>query len=297
MSHRNKIAFFGTSHTYGDCAEGISHYDGQKKFVKTPWPELFAKQLNKEFYNFGIGGSDNMTMLDAILEAFSRGTMDEVDTLILEPRLSYDAIRLPYDYIGYKPKANSEYGPNEYTTHWLDTGRHTQEHNWPDTFPRTEELWVRFALMDLKDEAQFRRRMNADYLGNIHDRDLEDKDIKKFVELSKLYVSNSHYLDYLNFQFIKNVYTICKGYGIKFYWLNFESNRFQKFFTDEREVYWENEQQLLDLCINPKQIVRNYIKEAKLAQDPECSCGHFNDYAQPYISAYLIKGYNERKNS
>ena len=135
------------------------------------------------------------------------------------------------------------------------------------------------------------------YLGNIHDRDLEDKDIKKFVELSKLYVSNSHYLDYLNFQFLKNVYTICKGYGIKFYWLNFESNRFQKFFTDEREVYWENEQQLLDLCINPKQIVRNYIKEAKLAQDTECSCGHFNDYAQPYISAYLLKGYNERKNS
>jgi hypothetical protein len=59
LSHRNKLAFFGTSHTYGDCAEGISHNNGQKKFVKTPWPELFAKHLNKEFYNFGIGGSDN----------------------------------------------------------------------------------------------------------------------------------------------------------------------------------------------------------------------------------------------
>ena len=110
---------------------------------------MFAEELNKEFYNFGIGGSDNTTILDAILEAFNRGTLDDVDTLILEPRLSFDTVRLPYDNINYNVMAESKWGKIDYSTHWLDTARHTQEYDWSQ--PLTESLWVRFALRDLED--------------------------------------------------------------------------------------------------------------------------------------------------
>lgn len=295
MSHRNKIAFFGTSHTYGDCAEGINHNEGQVRFVEKPWPYFFAKKLNKEFYNFGIGGSDNTTILDAILEAFNRGTMDDVDTLILEPRLSFDTVRLPYDNINYDVMSESEYGKIDYSTHWLDTGRHTQEYDWSQPWPLTESLWIRFALMDLKDPEQFKKRMNADYVGNIHDKRLEDEDIKKYVELTKLFVTNTRYLYYLNLQFIKNVYMLCKGNGIDFYWLNFESYDFENVKT-----FFDNDQNLIDVCLNPIKNVRRHIYETSNTDAKiqfECSCKHFNQRAQPYISSYLIQGYNERKNN
>jgi hypothetical protein len=290
--HRNKIAFFGTSHTFGDCKEGINHNEGQVRFVETPWPALFAKKLNKEFYNFGIGGSDNMTMLDAILEAFNRGTMDDVDTLILEPRLSFDTVRLPYDNINYDVMAESKWGKIDYSTHWLDVGRHTQEYGWPQPIPLTESLWIRFALMDLDNVQQFTRRMNADYVGS--DKSIEDKDIRKYVELTKLYISNSKYLYYLNLQFIKNVYMLCKGHGIDFYWLNFESYDFE-----DTKTFFDNDKNLIDVCLNPIKNVRTHIREIQPDKFKEfqCSCTHFNDKAQPHISSYLLKGYNERTNS
>lgn len=290
--HRNKIAFFGTSHTYGDCAEGISHNKNQKKFLKNPWPALFAKKLNKEFYNFGIGGSDNTTMLDAILEAFNRGTMDDVDTLILEPRLSFDTVRLPYDNINYNVMAESKWGKIDYSTHWLDAGRHTQEHDWSQPTPLTESLWIRFALIDLNKEEKFKKRMNADYVGS--DKSIEDKDIRKYVELTKLYMSNSKYLYYLNLQFIKNVYMLCKGHGIDFYWLNFESYPFE-----DVKTFFDNDKNLIDVCLNPTKNVRTHIREIQPEKfrEFECSCKHFNDKAQPHISSYLLKGYNERTNS
>ena len=290
MSKRNKIAFFGTSHTYGDCAEGINHHEGQVRFVEKPWPVWFAKKLNKEFYNFGIGGADNTTMLDAILEAFNRGTMDDVDTLILEPRLSFDTVRLPYDHTGYNVSPEGKYGKIDYSTHWLDAGRHTQEHDWSQPTPLTESLWIRFALMDLDNDANFKRRMNADYIGNINDKSMVDKDIRKYVELTKLYNTNSKYLEYLNLQFIKNVYMLCKGHGIDFYWLNFESPNFENIKT-----FFDNDKNLIDVCLNPDKTVRSYMHSKKL--NYVCSCGHFNEEAQPYISSYLLQGYNERTNN
>lgn len=292
MKQRNKIAFFGTSHTYGDCAEGISHNKGQKKFVAKPWPVWFAKKLNKEFYNFGIGGSDNTTILDAILEAFNRGTMDDVDTLILEPRLSFDTVRLPYDNINYDVIAENKWGKIDYSTHWLDAGRHTQEYDWSQPTPLTESLWIRFALMDLDNPEKFERRMNANYVGS--DKAREDHDIKKYVELTKLYTSSSKYLSYLNLQFVKNVYMLCKGHGIDFYWLNFES-----YPLENVKPFFDNDKNLIDVCLNPIKNVRRHIYEmySDNIKEYECSCRHFNEKAQPYISSYLLQGYNERKNN
>tara|TARA_B100000989_G_scaffold288187_1_gene258634 strand:+ start:1194 stop:2078 length:885 start_codon:yes stop_codon:yes gene_type:complete len=292
---RNKIAFFGTSHTFGDCAEGINHHEGQLRFVEKPWPVWFAKELNKEFYNFGIGGADNTVMLDAILEAFNRGTMDEIDTLILEPRLSFDTVRLPYDHIDYnvKPefeKDENELGKIDYSTHWLDDARHTKEHDWAQPTPLTESLWIRFSLMDLNNDKNFESRMKADYIGDINDKSMVDKDIKKYVELSKSYNTGSKSLEYLNLQFIKNVYMLCKGYGIDFYWLNFEAPDFENIKT-----FFDNDKNLIDVCLNPDKTVRSYMHSKKL--NYVCSCGHFNEEAQPYISSYLLQGYNERTNN
>ena len=303
MTQRNKIAFFGTSHTYGDCAEGISHHKHQTKFVADPWPKLFAEKLNKEFYNFGIGGSDNMNILDAILEAFNRGVMDEVDTLILEPRLAFDTVKLPYDNIDYDIiEEDFTTKENREPTHWLDFGRHYQEHDWAMPAPQPEKLWARFALHDLENEERFKSKLRAKYVGDPKQKSFVDKDIKKFVELTKLYHSSTRYIDYKNFQFIKNVKTLCDGFGINFYWLNFEGLTRMRMGGKKDFIYFDNDKNLMDGCLNPDKSVRDYIYEFcqhnnKPYTDYLCSCNHFNQKAQPRMTEYLLQGYHERKNN
>ena len=240
-----------------------------------------------------------MNILDAILEAFNRGIMDEVDTLILEPRLAFDTVKLPYDNIDYniieKEFTTKE---NREPTHWLDFGRHYQEYDWAMPAPLPEKLWARFALHDLDSERRFRARLRADYIGDPKEKSLVDADIKKYTELTKLYHSSTKYIDYKNFQFIKNVKTICEGYGIDFYWLNFEGlSRMKKDF-----IHFDNDKNLMDVCLNPHQSVRYYIHEFcnyddKMYMEYMCSCQHFNDKAQPHISSYLLQGYNEKTNN
>lgn len=272
------IAFFGTSHTYGDCSEGI---------LNKTWPQLFSLNLNKECYNYGISGSDNITIIDAILEAFDRGLMEEVDTVILEPRLDFDSVKLPFDHIDYAP--NKDF---KHTGHGLDNSRYMQEHTASKPV-LTEKYWVSFALEDLKSKSQFKQKLNAKYNGTSQLQ--QDKDITKFVELTKLYHSQTNYMRYINYQFIKNVYHICKGYGIKFYWINWESDEFENF-----SIFFENDKYLLDLCLNKKENVRTYFDrmfgKEKTIQEYLCSCKHFNQNAQSVITSYLIDGYNKRNN-
>jgi len=295
LSHRNKIAFFGTSHTYGDCAEGITKNKKKLfKYLETPWPELFAKKLNKEFYNFGIGGSDNMTILDAILEAFSRGIMDDVETVILEPRLSFDTVKVPFCNIGYTKRPEGLEDREDYSSHWLDHARHTKIDDPTMPMPKTESLWTRFALMDLNDPDAFSRRIDGVYNEPEYNKTMEDRDIQKYVQLDKLYVSGSKYLQYLNLQFIKNVYQLCKGHGIKFYWLNWESFLWERF-----TPFFEQDNHLMELNITPFKCVMTYMDKDVPGdiKDFQCSCGHFNQKAQHYITQFLTQGYNERTNN
>ena len=299
MTQRNKIAFFGTSHTFGDCAEGISHHEKQKKFVAKPWPVWLAKKLNKQFYNFGIGGCDNMSMLDAILEAFKRGTMDEVDTLILEPRLNFDTVKLPYDNTNYEPKKADFLKRNKMNfTHWLDFGRHHREHKWSTPAPLTEYFWARFALYDLEEGERFRNKLRADYVGDPKEKPFVDKDIKSYVELGKLYESKSIYVDYVNVQFIRNVKLICDAHGIDFYWVDFEGHTKKEINQNKNKVFKDHiyNKEVMDVCLNPEESVRKYIRDRYKYEDYICSCYHFNERAQAIISEYLLQGYYERKN-
>lgn len=292
IMQQNKIAFFGTSHTYGDCNEGVNTAPGLFKYVETPWPELFAKELGKDFYNFGIGGSDNMVILDTVLEAFDRGIMDEVDTVILEPRLQFDTVKLPYQHIGYKKiDEDEDDGPS---THWIEHARHTKVDNPRVPSPLTEKFWCRFALNDLKDPALFQRRIDGIYTGPEHQKTMEDKDIRKYVELEKLFLTETKYLQWLNFQFIKNVYQLCKANGIKFYWLNWEGFSWESF-----KPFFESDNHLMELNLTQDKCVRTYMDQDVPGniKDWECSCGHFNQKAQFYIAKYLTREYDKRTNN
>ena len=157
MTQQNKIAFFGTSHTYGDCKEGVSAHEDFFKYLETPWPDIFAKKLDKDFYNFGVGGADNMTMLDTVLDAFSQGKMDDVDTVILEPRLTFDTVKVPYDNTGYERDWRQE--SQSPSMHWIDHARHTKISDPSMEMPLSERFWTRFALIDLKDTDAFNKRI------------------------------------------------------------------------------------------------------------------------------------------
>lgn len=292
MTQQNKIAFFGTSHTYGDCKEGVSAHEDFFKYLETPWPDIFAKKLDKDFYNFGVGGADNMTMLDTVLDAFSQGKMDDVDTVILEPRLTFDTVKVPYDNTGYERDWRKE--SRSPSMHWIDHARHTKISDPSMEMPLSERFWTRFALIDLKDTDAFNKRIRGTYKGSTYEKKLADEDIKKYVELDKLFVSHSKYLKYLNLQFIKNVYLLCKPNGIKFYWLNWEGFAWEKF-----TPFFEQDNNLMELNITPSKCVTSYMDKDVPGnlKDWQCSCGHFNQKAQDYIAEYLLQGYNERTNS
>ena len=67
-------------------------------------------------------------------------------------------------------------------------------------------------------------------------------------------------------------------------------------------IHFDNDKNLMDVCLNPHQSVRYYIHEFcnyddKMYMEYMCSCQHFNDKAQPHISSYLLQGYNEKTNN
>jgi hypothetical protein len=178
--------------------------------------------------------------------------------------------------------------------HWIDHARHTKVADPTMPMPLSEKLWVRFALMDFKNPDAFSRRIKGTYKGPTYEKTLVDEDIKKYVELEKLFVSGSKYLQYLNLQFIKNVYLLCKSNDIKFYWLNWEGFVWEKF-----TPFFEQDNNLMELNITPSKCVTSYMDKDVPGniKDWQCSCGHFNQKAQDYIAQYLLQGYNERTNN
>ena len=82
----NKIAFFGTSHTYGNCT------DVDLNRIDHAWPEQVAERLNVDHLNFGMPGAPNIEIQILLTEAINNGLLDDVDTVIVEPRLTHDWI-------------------------------------------------------------------------------------------------------------------------------------------------------------------------------------------------------------
>ena len=67
-------------------------------------------------------------------------------------------------------------------------------------------------------------------------------------------------------------------------------------------IYFDNDKNLMDGCLNPDKSVRDYIygfcqQNDEPSRDYLCSCNHFNQKAQPRITEYLLQGYHERKNN
>ena len=88
----NKIAFFGTSHTYGQCS------DLPNDIVDKPWANHLADKLNADILNYGLTGATNFEIQVIINEALDAGYLEDVDTVILEPRLFWDSIMVHNKY-------------------------------------------------------------------------------------------------------------------------------------------------------------------------------------------------------
>ena len=52
-------------------------------------------------------------------------------------------------------------------------------------------------------------------------------------------------------------------------------------------IKFDNDKNLIDVCLNPNKTVRSYMHSNNL--NYVCSCSHFNEKAQPYISSYLLR--------
>ena len=250
----SKTAFFGTSHTCGDCAEEPTGY------IPNPWPKL----VDDTAYNYSMSGATNFELSVIINEAFSLNYLDDVNTVILEPRLSFSALmwnRLEENLIvGNDPLIKS-------TTEFTNTDADCAHHYF------TTEV----GTGDFMNDERIRRKVFGKN-GNLISK-MEINDIKQSVTTYLVNNGNTNSMLYQNLNFVKTIMLLCKAYNKEFYWIDWElpphvDIHLHSMFDD-----------VMNCCLNPDKSVKGFILDKN--KNYVCSCGHLNAKAQPLIAEFI----------
>ena len=275
-----KIAFFGTSHTYGSCS------DVKNDRIDHAWPEHMAERLGADHLNFGLPGSTNFEMQIIFNETINDGLLDDVDTVIIEPRLSYDHIlwnNYDKNHEGTRPLyAMTKAGSN----HFGHRHDHYDELGNFHCGNKCDSLHHKYVqeinLNNLDNKIEYERKMKKP----IH-RLMLDK-MRHAVETIYYYNQDDMGMLYQSYQYLRVWGTMCKLLDKKFYWMNWSS------------IYGENKkdaildpyfQDILDLCINPQKSVTDFMARKMKDENKNyvCECNHHNVEAQPIIAEFLIE--------
>lgn len=258
-----KIAFFGTSHTWGDCAEEPNGC------VSNPWPQFVAK----DSLNYSMSGATNFELSVIINEAFLLNYLDEVDTVILEPRTGFSALmwnKLEEGFeLGNDPLIKSSW---EFRNIKTDC----PHFNWT----------IEIGTGDFMSDERIRRKIFGKG-GNLISK-LEIDEIKKSVSTYSIQNGNTNSMLYQNLNFIRTVKLLCDAYNKKFYWVNWET-------ADHVDIKLHPSmfEDVLDCCLNPEMSMKRYI--FNIDKKLSCSCGHLNAKAQPIIAKFITEKLNDKR--
>jgi len=263
----NKIAFFGTSHTYGQCR------DLPDEVVKKPWTNILAEKCGIESVNFGLPGSTNFEIQIVINEALQNGDLDNVDTIIVEPRLSFDDLQVlnKYNDGEFCNTANNKDDLITVTRQYIDT-IHSPWHR---------SISMTLGLGDFYNLDHFKKKyFNMVALDTKHT--LEQKDLQNFVNQYALIVEHNKFLVYKNIEFMKTLQLLMESLGKKFYWINWECG-----YPIDKNIY-PKQKDVIKNCLNTDISVKDYMTE-KYGKQYLCSCSHWNEEAQSLISEFVLK--------
>ena len=264
----NKIAFFGTSHTYGSCSD--IQDDQSPECISHAWPEQVAEIFNANHLNFGLPGSPNIEIQILLVEAFTNGLLDDVDTIIIEPRLSHDHIL------------------------W---NNHNKSHEGTQPlYARTKAGHKEFGIKEAKNKSIHHRYVQELNINNLDNTKEYERKMKKPIHklmLNKLRhcVETLHYYNqdtvgmlYQSYQYVKTWKIMCESIDKKFYWINWTS-------TVNDSMLNEYFKDINDCCLNLDLSVADFMaaKTSDEKQNYFCGCKHFNVKAQPHIAKFIAK--------
>ena len=263
----NKIAFFGTSHTHGQCN------DLPEDRVVKPWTNCLADSFNAECLNFGLMGATNFELQVLVNEAIGLGYLEDVDTVVMEPRLSFDDLTV-------KNKFNNGSFNNTqdnlgkligFTRQYIDIG----EPPWHYSINRT------LGLGDFKDLKGFNQKyFNSDIVTT--EQRLERSELEKLVNLHALFVEHNTLMVYKNLEFMNTMKNLFNSLDKKFYWINWECG------IKINSKTFPLHSTIIQYCLNSDISIKDYMINMH-NKKYLCSCSHWNEEAQPLIGEFISK--------
>jgi len=273
----NTLAFFGTSHTQGVCN------DFESGLVPKSYCEYIGHLLDRPVKNFGLSGINNETMLAQITYDFNSGYLDDCSTLVIEPRLNYDYVPIPFDNLENKPELKQSSKEEIYYSREFNTvdGVASRPYQLCIEETMSQRLGTSHAesLRTLQDNLY-----GKDNCGDAPNVD-ELRNIQEYVKLTKLYMSNTKHIQQRQLEFIRVVQLLCKAHNKEFYWYNYEVN------VAVQEMMEHITDYELERCLTLGYSVREQVAmRPNYKKDFLCGCMHINQKGQFLIAEILSKG-------
>lgn len=258
-----KIAFLGTSHTYGYCEDMP---DGQIN-DKDIWVSLLAQKLKKQYYNFGHNGATNKDLLNIFVEMHNNGYLDKIDTLIVEPRITLTPVKA--DATSFLKVENNT---NVYNADAsiLDMTRNNKDYNVSKSGCTLPESSLWYKNISFKYPTEF-------FYKKLEDSNIKRKYINDYLELHSM-IAGGDLVVVETADILKVIKAMCELKNIEFKWIWWSMPNWKvdkKYFG---EVY--------EHLINKSATIEHYFHKK---ENVYCSCGHLKKEKQPEVADILYK--------
>lgn len=260
----SKIAFLGTSHTYGYCEDV---HDSQID-DKDTWVSLLSQKLKKQYYNFGYNGATNKDLLNIFVEMHNNGYLDKIDTVIVEPRITLTPVKADAtSFLNIKNSTNVY----DAKASILDMTRNNKDYN------------VSKSGCILPESSSWYKNISFKYPTEFFYKKLEDSKIKRkyindYLELHSI-VAGGDLVVVETADTLKVIKAMCELKNIKFKWIWWSMPNWKvdkKYFG---EVY--------EHLINKSATIEHHFHKK---ENVYCSCGHLKKEKQPEVADILYEG-------
>lgn len=285
------LAILGTSHTAGDCDDGVSTQ------VEHTYGKLLADKMGLEYVNLGMSGASNFDLLEIANELTAYDLLKNCKMFLLEPRLGGGTMNISRDPLleYYNNDIFQDYDhiyPSLLMTeHFSDIA----EKYMPTVSYGYFSIWNGSDLSD----ARVRDRISGGYADNIkHVSNTEFSEFTKYLKQKVYYEAGTCYNrihDLTVIQSIKNIVGVSN-----FGWLNFSGAPAHHPLIEDIYKYNLPYGELPEDATNRRNLsIITYITEnysAEFINQNECRCGHFNQKVHQLIADILYERIDERKN-
>jgi hypothetical protein len=276
------IAFFGTSHTYGQCKRGDYWAIDEDKV----YANILGKKFGLPIMNFAIPGNCNLRIQQQVLDFLELSRSSHCTKIIVETRLAdhsyYFGRDIFVDEFYTEPNNPELAGGSEfwYSTFWS---------NMYTDFVRGKDKDVNY----LNERIANTKRQTGYQPINVELDTL--KEMQKTMTLTR-FLSVQQLLEDL--YTIRVLQRLCRLANIPFYWFCWDEKTKmldQKLIEHIEQVFRKNTKIYEDQLLYPNmKMVINSEKGKQFIEDNRCECTHLNETVHEWLANKLYDELNDR---